>query len=241
MRKFPPIATLLPAVRQEVLAATLMHPEQWWYLSDLAAHLKRSPSSLQREVARLAEAGILETRQEANRTYYRPNPDCSLLPELTGLVVKTVGVADVLRRALAPFVTRIDWAFIYGSLARGEEIAESDVDLFIIGDVKLAELARPLKVAERQLGRRVNPTVFPRHEFAAKLRAGQHFIQSVAAGEKLFLLGDAREFAKAFASEAAAPPQDKPRRVRRVASVSRAAAESLSRGCQPTVSVASDW
>jgi len=91
MRKSPPIDALFPAVRQEVLAATLMHPERWWYLSDLAAQLGRSPSSLQREVVRLADAGILETRQEANRTYYRPNADCPLLPELTGLVVNTVG------------------------------------------------------------------------------------------------------------------------------------------------------
>jgi DNA-binding transcriptional ArsR family regulator len=91
MRKSPTIDALFPVVRQEVLAATLMHPERWWYLSDLAAELGRAPSSLQREVVRLAEAGILETRQEANRTYYRPNADCPLLPELTGLVAKTVG------------------------------------------------------------------------------------------------------------------------------------------------------
>jgi predicted nucleotidyltransferase len=217
MRNPSPIEVLFPAVRQEVLAATLMQPERWWYLSDLAAHLGRSPSSLQLEVARLAEAGILETRQEANRTYYRPNPDCPLLPELTGLIAKTVGLVDVLRRALAPLLNKIEWAFIYGSLARGAEIAESDVDLLVIGDVKLSELARPLKTAERHLGRPVNPTVFPRCEFASKLRAGHHFVRSVIAGEKLFLVGDPSEFAKAFASEAVAPSQDKPRRGRRAA------------------------
>ncbi|MEX2310721.1 MAG: nucleotidyltransferase domain-containing protein [Pirellulales bacterium] len=214
MRKSRLIGALFPVVRQELLAVTLMHPDQWWYLSDLAAHLKRTPSSLQRELARLADAGVLETRQEANRTYYRPNADCPLLAELTGLIAKTVGVADVLRRALAPFARQIDWAFIYGSLARGEEISESDVDLLVIGGVKLSELARPLKSAERQLGRPVNPTIFPRREFAAKLRAGQHFVRSVVSGEKLFLLGDPREFAKAFASKATPSAQDKPRRNR---------------------------
>lgn len=214
MRKSPTIDALLPAVRQEVLAATLMHPERWWYLSDLAAQLKRSPSSLQREVVRLADAGILETRQEANRTYYRPNADCPLLPELTGLVAKTVGVADVVRRALAPVAKQIEWAILYGSLARGEEVAESDVDLLVIGDVNLADLARPLKSADMQLGRPVNPSVFPRREFAAKLRAGQHFVRSVVAGEKLFLLGDAREFADAFEVKTPAPAPNKPRRAR---------------------------
>jgi len=198
MRKSPTIDALFPAVRQEVLAATLMLPERWWYLSDLAARLRRSPSSLQRELGRLADAGILETRQEANRTYYRPNADCPLLPELTGLVAKTVGVADVLRRALAPFAKRIEWALVYGSLARGEEVSESDVDLLVIGDVKLAEFAWPLKGAEAELGRPVNPSVFPRREFATKVRAGNHFVRSLAAGDKLFLLGERREFASAF-------------------------------------------
>ena len=214
MRKSSSIDALFPAVRQEVLAATLMHPERWWYLSDLAAHLERTPSSLQREIAQLAEAGILETRQEANRTYYRPNTDCPLLPDLTGLVAKTVGVADVLRRALAPVAKNIDWALIYGSLARGEEVAESDVDLLVIGDVKLAELARPLKAAEKQTGRPVNPSVFPRREFAAKLRSRQHFVRSVVAGDKLFLMGEPREFASAFEIKTPAPAPDKPQRTR---------------------------
>jgi predicted nucleotidyltransferase len=214
MRKSPPIDALFPAVRQEVLAATLMHPERWWYLSDLAAQLGRPPSSLQREVGRLAEAGILETRQEANRTYYRPNAECPLLSELTGLVAKTVGVADVLRRVLIPVAKQIEWAFIYGSLARGEEVSESDVDLLVIGDVTLAELARPLKRAERELGRPVNPSVFPRREFATKLRGGNHFVHSLAAGDKLFLVGEPREFTSSFEIKTPAPAHDKPQRTR---------------------------
>ena len=214
MRKSPVIDALFPAVRQEVLAATLMHPDRWWYLSDLAAHLRRSPSSLQRELSQLVAAGILETRQEANRTYYRPNADCPLLPELTGLIAKTVGIADVLRVALAKFAEHIEWAFLYGSIARGEEISESDVDLLVIGAVKLSDLAGPLKAAERQLGRPINPTIFPRREFAAKLRAGHHFVRSLVAGDKHFLFGEPREFAKAFAIKTPAPASNKPQRAR---------------------------
>lgn len=214
MRRTSTIDALLPTVRQEVLAATLMHPERWWYLSDLAAYLKRTPSSLQREIARLATAGIFETRQEANRTYYRPNVDCPLLPELTGLIAKTVGVADVVRHSLSPLAKQIDWAFIYGSLARGEEVAESDVDLLVIGNVKLSDLARPLKLAEKRLGRQVNPSVFPREEFLAKLLAGQHFVRSVVAGDKLFLVGEPREFAEVTQSPAAPSAHDKRGRAR---------------------------
>lgn len=205
---------LLPIVRQEVLSATLMQPKRWWYLSDLALHLNRSPSSLQRELSQLAGADILETRREANRTYYRANPDSPLLPELTGLIAKTVGIADVARHALRPVAKHIDWAFIYGSMARGEEVANSDVDLFVVGEAKLADLGRPLKNVEKQLGRPVNPSVFPRPEFLAKLRAGQHFVHSVVAGDKLFLVGDPREFAKASQSAAAPSAQNKRGRAR---------------------------
>jgi predicted nucleotidyltransferase len=217
MRKSPIVDALFPAVRQEVLAATLMHPDKWWYLSDLAVELGRSPSSLQRELAQLTRAGILETRYEANRTYYRPHPDCPALPELKRLMVKTVGVADVMRYATLLCASRIDWAFIYGSLSRGEETSDSDVDLCVIGEVKLSDLARPLKNAEKKLGRTVNPTVFPRREFETKLRAGHHFVRSIAVGAKLFLIGRPREFAEAFAIEAAASSQDKPQRAGRAA------------------------
>lgn len=174
--------------------------------------MDRPPSSLQRELAHLHAAGILESRREANHTYYRPNVDCPILPELTGLIVKTVGVVDVLRRAFKLFARRIDWAFIYGSLARGDAVAESDIDLLIIGDVTLSDLARPLKTLERKLGRPINPSIFPRREFAAKLRAGHYFVRSLVPNDKVFLLGDPREFAAAFAGQAASSPPHKPQR-----------------------------
>ena len=191
-----------------------MQPDRWWYLSDLAAHLGRTASSLQRELSQLTVSGILETRYEANRTYYRPHPDCPVLRELTGIITKTVGVADIVRHAVLLCASKVDWAFIYGSIARGEEVSESDVDLIVIGDAKLSDLARQLKSAERKLDRPINPTIFPRREFAAKLRAGHYFVRGLMTVDKLFLLGDAREFAKAFAIEAPASPPNKPQRAR---------------------------
>jgi DNA-binding transcriptional ArsR family regulator len=92
MRKSSALDVLFPAVRQGVLAATLMQPDRWWYLSDLAADLGRRPSSLQRELPRLVAAGILESRDEGNRVYYRANAGCPFFPELKGLFVKTAGV-----------------------------------------------------------------------------------------------------------------------------------------------------
>jgi predicted nucleotidyltransferase len=197
MRKKRALDSLFPRTRQTVLTATLLQPDRWWYLSDLAKYLGVSPSSLQRELAALVSADILRQRRDGNRVYFQANPDCPFLPELQGLLVKTAGMVDVLCEALTPFQERIDWAFIYGSVARAEELATSDVDLMIIGKVGLAELAPALRHAEKGLSRAVNPTLYTYEEFATKLRARDHFLASVLDGARLFILGDPHELAAA--------------------------------------------
>src|SRR5437016_1143340 len=129
MRRNHPIDALLPRGRQGILSATLLQPERWWYLSDLARHLGVPPSSLQRELASLVAAGILLRRQDGNRVYVRPDPACPFLPDLQGLLTKTAGIADVLRETLHPFASQIQAAYLYGSLARGTEGSQSDADL----------------------------------------------------------------------------------------------------------------
>src|SRR5215510_4172165 len=159
MRKKRALDSLFPQTRQAVLIATLLQPNRWWYLSDLAKHLGVSPSSLQRELAALVSADILRQRRDGNRVYFQANPDCPFLPELQGLLVKTTGMLDILREALTPFANRLHWAFIYGSVAHAEELATSDVDLMIIGKLGLAELAPALRHTEKRLSRAVIPAV----------------------------------------------------------------------------------
>ncbi len=105
-------------------------------------------------------------------------------------MTKTVGLVDVLRQMLEPFAHRIDWAFVYGSIARAEELASSDIDLLIIGCVGLADIAPALRQAETRLNRPVNPILYTQEEFATKYTAGHAFLQTVLDGEKLFILGD---------------------------------------------------
>lgn len=214
MRKSSALDALFPAVRQGVLAATLIHADRWWYMSDLAAHLGRSPSSLQRELASLTGAGVLESREEGNRVYYRANSECPFFAELKGLLTKTVGVVEVLRDALFPLSDDIQWALVYGSVARQEEQSDSDIDLMVIGKLRLSDATACLKQAERKLGREVNPSFYPRAEFARKLKSGQHFTRTVVQGKKLFLLGDAREFAAAFAKPKNTATSNKSKRTR---------------------------
>src|SRR5690349_19267630 len=145
MRKSEVLDALFPRTRQDILSATVLTPDRWWYLSDLAQHLRRTPSTLQRELAALVRGGILRRRRDGKRVYYQADPDCPILSDLQGLVAKTVGLADVLLDALEPFDAFITYAFIYGSIARSEETSVSDLDLMIIGTLRLAELAPALR------------------------------------------------------------------------------------------------
>jgi DNA-binding transcriptional ArsR family regulator len=198
MRTSATIDALLPKTRQAILSATLGAPERWWYMRELAKHLRLSPSSLQRELASLVQGGILLERHEGKHVYFKAAAESPIFPELQGLILKTVGLADVIRDALKPLAGRIEWAFIYGSVARSEEHSASDVDLMVIGHIGLAEVSSPLRKAERRLNRAVNPTSYTKDEFAARTKSNNHFVATVMNSKKLFILGDPREFGRTF-------------------------------------------
>ena len=189
MRKNRALDSLFPRTRQAILGATLIQPDRWWYLTDLAKHLGLRPSSIQRELRALVGAGILRRRRDGNRVYFQPDPECPFLAELQGLLAKTAGLADVLREALGPFAKRIEWAFVFGSIARSDEDSRSDIDLMVVGDIGLSDLAPVLRPVEARLGRPMNPVVLRRAELLKKLRQRNHFVRKVLAGEKLFVLG----------------------------------------------------
>ncbi len=186
---------LLPRVRQQILAALLLHPDRSWYLSDLAKHLRMRVSSLQRELASLTDAGILVKTRDGNRNYYQADRDCPVLSDLQGLLVKTAGLADQVRAALTEYQDKIRLAFIYGSIASGSARSGSDVDLFIIGSVDLADLAKDLKPLEERLLRAVNPTLYSEHDLRDKAASGHHFVTRVLAGPKLFIIGSEDDLA----------------------------------------------
>ena len=194
------VDALFPKVRQEIFAAVFLHPEAWWYLSDLARHTNRTASSLQRELASLLEVGILESRTEANRVYYRPNPGCPVFPELQGLAIKTVGLVDVLAQTLAPLEDSFEFAFVYGSLARGDARSDSDIDLMFIGTVTLRKLTGCLKGLRDRLRREINPSIFPFEEFQKRLRDQDPFLENVLDGAKLFVRGGEDELRRALAA-----------------------------------------
>jgi len=209
MRKTSPLDALIRKTTQGLLAATALQPDRWWYLSDLAKHLRRRPSSLQQPLAALVSAGILSRRKEGNRVYFRADPDCPFLPELQGLIAKTVGLVDVIREALAPLAGQVEVAFIHGSVAKAREHAASDIDLVAIGALGLAELSPVLEGAESRLGRPVNANVYSPAEFAKKLAAGNHFLCSVLDKEKLFVVGKPHDLQRIAGRKARRASRDK--------------------------------
>jgi len=198
MRTSESIDALFPRTRQAILAATFGEPRRWWYMRELARHLHLTPSTLQRELASLVRGGILLQKRGGKHVYFQAATESPIFQELQGLILKTVGLADVVRDALKPLRDRIQWAFIYGSVARSEEHSGSDVDLMIIGGVSLADVSSPLRKAERRLNRAVNPTTYTADELAAKVRSNHHFVTTVMRSKKLFILGDLHDFSRTF-------------------------------------------
>lgn len=187
---------LLPDTRKRILAALLMHPERAWFASDLARLLRAPKTSLQRELANLQGAGIIRRRVEGKHVYYQADRDCPFFPELRSLMVKTAGLVEVVRAALAPSRRHIEFAFVYGSLASGAETSTSDVDLLVVGNVGLADLARPLHKASETLAREVHPTVYSVEEFVKKAAAGGGFVHTVLKRPKLFVWGTEHDLAR---------------------------------------------
>jgi predicted nucleotidyltransferase len=195
-RRSPIVDALLGKTKQHLLSAILLQPDRAWYLSELARHLHVPPSSLQRELTRFVEAGIVARRQDGNRVYFQADRTCPVFQELSSLLTKTAGLAGIVREALRPLQARIALAFIYGSVATGKERSSSDVDLMLIGEATLADLALPLRTLESRLGRAVNPAVYTSLEFAKRVSENNHFLTSVLGTELLFILGTANDLAR---------------------------------------------
>ena len=196
MRKTNPIDALFPKIRQNILAATYNQPEKWWFMSEMADFIKTTPSSLQRELNALVESGILRNRRDGNRLYFQAETDSPIFAPLRELIVQTLGITESLKDSLSVFGEKINIAFIYGSVARREENARSDVDLMLIGSIGLAEVSPILRDLEQQFNREINPTCYRLEEFQKKVMSGNHFLTEVLGKEKFFLIGEQNELAK---------------------------------------------
>ena len=196
MRKSPILDALFPDIRQKLLAVTLLSPEKWWYLSELATHLGTSPSSLQRELDSLTKGGVLTRREDGRRTYYKAQVESPVFEALRGLFSKTAGLIPSLQSELARFWDKIRWAAVFGSVARGEETPASDIDLLLVGDAATPDLLPTLRRIEQRFGREVNLVRYSEKEFRDKMRGHDHFLTSVTKSPVITLMGSPNELEK---------------------------------------------
>lgn len=190
------VDALFSSTQQRVLGLVFGQPDRSFYATELIGMLGVGSGAVQRELARLEGSGLVTVRHVGTQKHYQANPDSPIFHELTGMIAKTVGLAEPLREALAPFADRIRVAFVYGSVAQGADTAKSDIDVMLIGeDVSYAEVYEALQAVESSLGRPVNPTVFSGAEWARKRQESQSFVAKVAARPKLFLIGSEQDLA----------------------------------------------
>jgi predicted nucleotidyltransferase len=188
MRNLSLADALFPKIRQNILAATYLQPEKWWFMSELAAFLNVTPSSLQRELESLTASGILRSRRDGNRLYFQAETESPIFIPLKDLITQLLGVETQIKQSFAVFADRISVAFIYGSVARGENSTQSDVDLIVIGSIGLAEISPVLRELERQFNREINANCYSVEEFQKKIALENHFVTSILSGEKIFLI-----------------------------------------------------
>lgn len=185
-----PVELLFNAYRRQVLALLLLRPEESLYVRELSRLTGVPAGSLHRELRALTQAGLLLREPAGNQVRYRANRSCPIYPELAGIFRKTAGLVDLLRDALAPLGDRVELAFVFGSVAQGTETTSSDVDLFVLGKAKFAEVVALVAPLRERLGREVNPVAMSRKEFDAQRARGDRFAQRVMAEPKLFVIGD---------------------------------------------------
>lgn len=181
---------LFSGVQQRVLGVLFGMPDKSFYRNELMRLAGSGKGALQRELDRLEQSGLVTVRPVGNQKHYQANKDAPIFEELRGIVVKTFGVADVLRKALAPLAKEITAAFVFGSIARKSDTSASDIDVFVVSDkLGYQELIKALLPVEAALGRKINPTIHSRVELARKRKERASFVVRVLEQPKIFLIG----------------------------------------------------
>jgi predicted nucleotidyltransferase len=182
---------LFTKVQQRVLGILLGNPGRSFYGNEIIRLAGSGTGAVQRELARLEAGGLVTASRIGNQKHFQANSATPIFEELRAVILKTSGLADVLRSALAPFSARVHAAFVYGSLAKHEDTAISDVDLMIISDTLMySDLYAALDDAGQRLNRTVNPTIYTRSDLERRVKRHNAFITKVLAQPKIWLVGE---------------------------------------------------
>jgi predicted nucleotidyltransferase len=204
--KMPKMGTTLPAARrppstglasalfggtqQRVLGLLFGQPDRSFYATELIALARAGSGSVQRELARLEQSGLVTVRAVGNQKHYQANPASPIYEELCGIARKTVGIAEPLRATLTQLADQIKAAFVFGSVAKQTDHAASDIDLMIVSDtLGFPDVILALQPVEQGLGREINPVIYTTRELAKRIKADEGFVNRVLSQPKVWLFG----------------------------------------------------
>lgn len=188
---------LFSKVQARVLGLLFGNPDRSFYANELFRLAGSGTGAGVRELSKLSAAGLITANKIGNQKHYQANREAPIFDELRGIVLKTFGMADVLRQDLLPMADKISVAFIYGSIAKGTDTSKSDIDVMVIGsDIAYPDVYAALMPAEAQLGRKVSPTIYSKEDFAKKLNEKNSFLTRIMAQPKIFLIGSEHDFAE---------------------------------------------
>lgn len=189
-------ALLFSEYRRRVLGLLLLNPDTTYHVRELARLTGTSAGTLHKELTKLTKGGLLRRQEVGNQVHYSANRDCPIFDELASILRKTSGLVDVLASALSSVEKNIALAFVFGSVARGEQQSNSDVDVMLVGSLGFADAVQALHPAQATLRREINPVVYSVDEFRRRAASDDSFVREVLARPKLFVVGNENELGK---------------------------------------------
>jgi len=182
--------------RRRVLGLLLLHPDTSYHVRELARLTGTSAGTLHKELTKLTNGGVLRRQEVGNQVRYSADRDCAVFEELASILRKTSGLVDVLVAALSGIEKNIALAFVFGSVARGEQQSNSDVDVMLVGSLGFADAVQVLHPVQAILQREINPVVYSLEEFRRRAASGDSFVRDVLSQPKLFVVGNENELGK---------------------------------------------
>lgn len=182
--------------RRRVLGLLLLHPDTTYHVRELARLTGTSAGTLHKELTKLTTGGVLRRQEVGNQVRYSADRDCPVFEELASILRKTSGLVDVLVEALSSIEKNIALAFVFGSVARGEQQSNSDVDVMLVGNLGFADAVQVLHPVQVTLQREINPVVYSLEEFRRRAASHDSFIREVLSQPKLFVVGNENELRK---------------------------------------------
>ena len=176
-------------IRIELLRIFTLSPQSSFNINEVSRRTGFSIRGVEKELKNLYDGGILRRELAGNQHRYQFDPECPIGGEIKGLIIKTVGIAEVLKNSLDPVEEEIDRAFIYGSFATGDYGNESDVDLFLVTELPGLKVAELLGEVQNKIARSVNVSQFTPTEYDQRKRKKDHFLNTVMSGPKIILIG----------------------------------------------------